>query len=186
MRQKEQGLQRRLLRVGSFIILYLGKLFNEEWFNLLHQKVVVSRVAQSVVPFFWMEAGDMVVRYRNEVYLKKKHPFFGLCKLLPEKYLISFGWLDSTGHGCFSGQLDHSCVNNWFILSYWKCFDISTMISHWKKVMRIVEALEAKGYRLPLMKGEVELVEKLAAITRQVGIFFFKLKLLSLWFLYLD
>ncbi|CBI27624.3 unnamed protein product, partial [Vitis vinifera] len=36
------------------------------------------------------------------------------------------------------------------------------------RVMRIVEALEGKGYRLPLMKGEVELVEKLAAITRQL------------------
>lgn len=37
------------------------------------------------------------------------------------------------------------------------------------KVMRIVEALEGKGFRLPLMKGEVELAEKLAAITRQVN-----------------
>lgn len=36
--------------------------------------------------------------------------------------------------------------------------------------MRIVEALEGKGFRLPLMKGEVELAEKLAAITRQVGV----------------
>lgn len=35
--------------------------------------------------------------------------------------------------------------------------------------MRIVEALEGKGFRLPLMKGEVELAEKLAAITRQVA-----------------
>lgn len=34
--------------------------------------------------------------------------------------------------------------------------------------MRIVEALEGKGFRLPLMKGEAELAEKLAAITRQV------------------
>lgn len=34
--------------------------------------------------------------------------------------------------------------------------------------MRIVEALEGKGCRLPLMKGEVELAEKLAATTRQV------------------
>lgn len=38
----------------------------------------------------------------------------------------------------------------------------------WQKVMRILEALEGKGYRLPLMKGEAELAEKLAAITRQV------------------
>lgn len=37
------------------------------------------------------------------------------------------------------------------------------------KVMRIVEALEGKGCRMPLMKGEVELAEKLATITRQVG-----------------
>ncbi|KAK9292388.1 hypothetical protein L1049_020355 [Liquidambar formosana] len=36
------------------------------------------------------------------------------------------------------------------------------------RVMRIVEALEGKGYRLPLMKGEAELAEKLAAITRQL------------------
>ncbi|XP_017972020.1 PREDICTED: nuclear pore complex protein NUP54 [Theobroma cacao] len=36
------------------------------------------------------------------------------------------------------------------------------------KMMRIVEALEGKGCRLPLMKGEVELAEKLAAITRQL------------------
>jgi len=35
-------------------------------------------------------------------------------------------------------------------------------------MMRIVEALEGKGCRLPLMKGEVELAEKLAAIIRQV------------------
>lgn len=36
------------------------------------------------------------------------------------------------------------------------------------KVMRIVEALEGKGFRLPLMKGEGELAEKLASITRQL------------------
>ncbi|KAL2519701.1 Nuclear pore complex protein [Abeliophyllum distichum] len=36
------------------------------------------------------------------------------------------------------------------------------------RVMRIVEALEGKGYRLPLMKGEAELAEKLDAITRQL------------------
>ncbi|XP_015894251.1 nuclear pore complex protein NUP54 [Ziziphus jujuba] len=36
------------------------------------------------------------------------------------------------------------------------------------RMMRIVEALEGKGYRLPLMKGEAELAEKLAAITRQL------------------
>ena len=34
--------------------------------------------------------------------------------------------------------------------------------------MRIVEALEGKGLRVPLMKGEVELAEKLNAIARQV------------------
>lgn len=34
--------------------------------------------------------------------------------------------------------------------------------------MRIVEALEGKGCRLPLTKGEVELAEKLAAVTQQV------------------
>ncbi|KAL6344401.1 hypothetical protein AAG906_039657 [Vitis piasezkii] len=31
-----------------------------------------------------------------------------------------------------------------------------------------MEALEGKGYRLPLMKGEIELVEKLPAITKQL------------------
>lgn len=36
------------------------------------------------------------------------------------------------------------------------------------QVMRIIEALEGKGSRLPLMKGEAELAEKLAGITRQV------------------
>ncbi|KAJ0717718.1 putative nucleoporin [Helianthus annuus] len=36
--------------------------------------------------------------------------------------------------------------------------------------MRILEALEAKGFRLPLTKGEVELAEKLITIIRQVGI----------------
>lgn len=43
--------------------------------------------------------------------------------------------------------------------------------------MRIVEALESKGCRMPVMKGEAELAEKLALITRQVGIthhFYFK------------
>ncbi|TQE09261.1 hypothetical protein C1H46_005196 [Malus baccata] len=36
------------------------------------------------------------------------------------------------------------------------------------RVMRILEALEGKGFRLPLMKGEVELAEKLTAVTRQL------------------
>ncbi|GAV87815.1 Nup54 domain-containing protein [Cephalotus follicularis] len=36
------------------------------------------------------------------------------------------------------------------------------------RMMRFVEALEGKGYRLPLMKGEAELAEKLASITRQL------------------
>ncbi|RRT79083.1 hypothetical protein B296_00025990, partial [Ensete ventricosum] len=36
------------------------------------------------------------------------------------------------------------------------------------RIMRIVEALESKGYRMPLMKGEAELAEKLAAIARQL------------------
>ena len=38
------------------------------------------------------------------------------------------------------------------------------------KVMRIMEALEGKGCRLPLTKGEAELAEKLVAIIRQVGV----------------
>ncbi|CAL5437534.1 unnamed protein product [Camellia sinensis] len=37
------------------------------------------------------------------------------------------------------------------------------------KVMRIVEALEGKSCRVPLMKGEAKLAKKLAVITRQVG-----------------
>ncbi|KAG8639995.1 nuclear pore complex protein NUP54 [Manihot esculenta] len=36
------------------------------------------------------------------------------------------------------------------------------------RIMRIMEALEGKGHRMPLMKGEAELAEKLAAITRQL------------------
>ncbi|KAK4762598.1 hypothetical protein SAY86_008366 [Trapa natans] len=36
------------------------------------------------------------------------------------------------------------------------------------RVMRIMEALEGKGFRLPLFKGEAELAEKLTAITRQL------------------
>ncbi|KAG6757254.1 hypothetical protein POTOM_037561 [Populus tomentosa] len=38
------------------------------------------------------------------------------------------------------------------------------------KVMRIMEALEGKGCRLPLTKGEAELAEKLVAIIRQAGL----------------
>lgn len=40
-----------------------------------------------------------------------------------------------------------------------------------EKVMRIVEALEGKGFRVPLTKAEVELAEKLATIARQVTCF---------------
>ncbi|XP_010556161.1 PREDICTED: nuclear pore complex protein NUP54 [Tarenaya hassleriana] len=36
------------------------------------------------------------------------------------------------------------------------------------RVMRIVEGLEGKGFRLPLMKGEAELAQKLATVTRQL------------------
>jgi len=36
--------------------------------------------------------------------------------------------------------------------------------------MRMVEAMESKGCRLPLVKGEAELADKLAAITRQVHV----------------
>ncbi|XXG50252.1 hypothetical protein AAC387_Pa02g4298 [Persea americana] len=36
------------------------------------------------------------------------------------------------------------------------------------RVMRIVEALEGKGFRVPLTKAEVELAEKLATIARQL------------------
>lgn len=38
-------------------------------------------------------------------------------------------------------------------------------------MMRIVEALEGKGFRVPLTKAEVELAEKLATIARQVSQF---------------
>lgn len=41
-----------------------------------------------------------------------------------------------------------------------------------EKVMRIVEALEGKGFRVPLTKAEVELAEKLATLARQVTWFF--------------
>ncbi|KAM7269241.1 hypothetical protein ACFE04_024738 [Oxalis oulophora] len=36
------------------------------------------------------------------------------------------------------------------------------------RMMRIVEALESKGYRLPLTKGEADLIEKLAAVTKEL------------------
>lgn len=36
------------------------------------------------------------------------------------------------------------------------------------RLMRIVEALEGKGFRAPLTKAEVELAEKLAMLTRQL------------------
>ncbi|XP_058103292.1 nuclear pore complex protein NUP54 [Magnolia sinica] len=36
------------------------------------------------------------------------------------------------------------------------------------RLMRIVEALEGKGFRMPLLKGEAELAEKLAALARQL------------------
>ncbi|KAG4989992.1 hypothetical protein AAZX31_11G253900 [Glycine max] len=39
---------------------------------------------------------------------------------------------------------------------------------HLLRVMRIVEALEEKGCRIPLTKGEAELAEKLATITRKL------------------
>lgn len=54
--------------------------------------------------------------------------------------------------------------------------------------MRIVEALEEKGCRIPLTKGEAELAEKLATITRQVEILsntnLLPLALLLRWSLY--
>lgn len=54
--------------------------------------------------------------------------------------------------------------------------------------MRIVEALEEKGCRIPLTKGEAELAEKLATITRQVEILsntnLLPLALLLRWNLY--
>ncbi|XP_047329864.1 nuclear pore complex protein NUP54 [Impatiens glandulifera] len=36
------------------------------------------------------------------------------------------------------------------------------------KVMRVLEALEGKGFRMPLVKGEADLAEKLTSITRQL------------------
>lgn len=45
-----------------------------------------------------------------------------------------------------------------------------TVILYSQKLMRILEALEAKGFRLPLTIGEVELAEKLVTIIRQVGV----------------
>ncbi|XP_038704646.1 nuclear pore complex protein NUP54-like [Tripterygium wilfordii] len=46
-------------------------------------------------------------------------------------------------------------------------FACQPVISYFE-VTRIVEALENKGCRLPLMKGQVEVAEKLATITRQL------------------
>ena len=45
---------------------------------------------------------------------------------------------------------------------------IKNIVSYDTQVMRIIEALEGKGCRSPLMKGEAELAEKLASLTRQV------------------
>lgn len=44
--------------------------------------------------------------------------------------------------------------------------------------MRIVEALEGKGCHIPLTKGEAELAEKLATITRQVYVLSYTILLL--------
>lgn len=38
-----------------------------------------------------------------------------------------------------------------------------------KKIMRIVEALENQGYRIPLTKEEADLYERLAVIAKQVS-----------------
>lgn len=38
-----------------------------------------------------------------------------------------------------------------------------------KKIMRIVEALENRGYRIPLTKEEADLYERLAVIAKQVS-----------------
>ncbi|CAN1313326.1 Nuclear pore complex protein NUP54 [Linum perenne] len=45
---------------------------------------------------------------------------------------------------------------------------LRTTQSNVKMTMRILEALESKGCRLPLTKGEVELAEKLASVVRQL------------------
>lgn len=39
------------------------------------------------------------------------------------------------------------------------------------KIMRIVEALENRGFRVPLMKEEADLYERLVAIIKQVSSF---------------
>lgn len=40
------------------------------------------------------------------------------------------------------------------------------------KIMRIVEALENRGFRVPLMKEEADLYERLVAIIKQVSFLF--------------
>lgn len=63
---------------------------------------------------------------------------------------------------------DHSCEK--LIHATCSCFSYMFVCCFVEKAMRIIEALEGRGCRVPLMKGEAELAEKLAAITRQVGI----------------
>lgn len=58
-----------------------------------------------------------------------------------------------------------------FFMSNQFCFDFNISLTAIEKVMRIVEALEGKGFRVPLTKAEVELAEKLATIARQVTCF---------------
>ncbi|KAH7519021.1 hypothetical protein JRO89_XSUnG0152000 [Xanthoceras sorbifolium] len=61
-----------------------------------------------------------------------------------------------------------SVLNQFRIVSVLNQFRCARVSGHYAMVMRIIEALEGKGCRLPLMKGEAELAEKLAAITRQL------------------
>ncbi|KAL0364313.1 UNVERIFIED_CONTAM: Nuclear pore complex protein [Sesamum angustifolium] len=64
--------------------------------------------------------------------------------------------------GGMNGYLGVACSDNSL-----SCHSPDFIIDN-VQIMRVIEALEGKGSRLPLMKGEVELVEKLAAITRQL------------------
>ncbi|KZV31109.1 hypothetical protein F511_14990 [Dorcoceras hygrometricum] len=57
-------------------------------------------------------------------------------------------------------------ISRSFICLYISCCNMLHICS--MQLMRIVESLEGKGCRLPLMKEEVELAEKLAIITRQL------------------
>ena len=60
--------------------------------------------------------------------------------------------------------------SNFFVVVVNSYGELSCLVLNMDKLMRIVEALEGKGFRMPLMKDEAELADKLAIILRQVSL----------------